>query len=107
MNKDFMKWFDDEVASFPRRASGEELYEHMAKLAEIAITEDSKSVVAVMTQWLQLRSEPKTMIAVDLAGKYRISELKGELESLLFDVVAGKAFKPFYERPIRKALAMI
>jgi hypothetical protein len=38
------------------------------------------------------------MIAVDVAGKLRLSELRVE---------QGKAFLPFYARPIKAALAMI
>lgn len=107
VNSDLMARLNHEVDSFPARASGEDLYEHLGKVLAVAVNEDRQGAVAVMLRWLQLRSEPKTMLAVDLAGKYRVYELKDELESLLLDVLAGKVFKPFYERPIRKSLAMI
>jgi hypothetical protein len=47
------------------------------------------------------------MLAVDIAGKFRLAELRPVLEKLLVDVEQGKAFKPFYARPIKAVLAMI
>ena len=47
------------------------------------------------------------MIAVDIASKLYLNELRPEIEKLLVDVEQGKAFLPFYARPIKAALAMI
>jgi hypothetical protein len=47
------------------------------------------------------------MIAVDVAGKQHLSELRPELQRLLVDVEQGTAFKPFYVRPIKAALSLI
>jgi len=104
MSRDILKWLDSEVDSFPERASGEEFYEYFEKIAERAIEEDRNSFVDAMMQWLLLRAEPKTMIAVEMVGKYRVFELKEELEKLLSDVITGKVFKLFYERPIKRSL---
>lgn len=101
------KWLDSEVENFPARASGEELYEYMEKAALQALSDSRSEFVMAMTHWLRLRSEPKTMIAVEMIGKFKLSELSEDLEELLDDVAQGKVFKLYYDRPIKKALAMI
>lgn len=95
---------NNEVENFPSRASGEDLYEYINRAAIQYIQESRAEFIVVMMHWLQLRSEPKTMLAVDVAGNNRLDELRGALEELLEEVNKGKVFKPFYERPINKAL---
>ncbi len=107
MEIDMAEWLNSEIERFPARASGEELYKHFEKLSKRAVHEDRESFIATMSQWLRLQSEPKTMIAVDIAGRYKLLELEQELKKLLSDVSSGKSFKPFYGRPIRKSLAKI
>ena len=101
------QWLNSEVDDFPSRLSGEDLYEFVVRLSR-EISEDSREdFVIAMTNWLRLRSEPKTMLAVELIACHRLSELTTELEALLDDVSKGVAFKPFYDAPIKKTLAMI
>ena len=47
------------------------------------------------------------MLAVDLAAKHQLTELRSELTDLLDDVRDGEAFKPFYDRPIQEALEQL
>ena len=98
---------NQEVEVFPSRASGEDLYEHINKISVRLIDESREDFIMVMIHWLELRSEPKTMLAVDIIGKNRLIELKEPLKDLLDDVNKGKAFKSFYERPIKKSLKKI
>jgi hypothetical protein len=107
MSSDVEKWLNGEVDNFPSRASGEDLYLHIEQIAKRALLESRSEFIAVVNKWLELRSEPKTMLAVELARKYKLSELSAELELLLKEVEQGKAFKPFYDRPIKKAIASI
>ncbi len=107
MMNDLLQLLNGEVAEFPSRASGEEGYEYINKIAGRYVTSERQKLVAALTSWLQLRSEPKTMIAVDVASKLHLNELRPEIEKLLVDVEQGKAFLPFYARPIKAALAMI
>ena len=107
MATDLLQILDAEVAGFPSRASGEQGYEYINKIAARYVKSERSNLVAALTSWLQLRSEPKTMIAVDIAGKLSLNELRIEIEKLLVDVEQGKVFLPFYARPIKAMLAMI
>tara|TARA_A100001391_G_C4997236_1_gene259744 strand:- start:495 stop:806 length:312 start_codon:yes stop_codon:yes gene_type:complete len=95
------------VEEFPSRASGEDLYEYIRKQSAGLVDRSRVDFSNVMMNWLSLRSEPKTMLAVDLIGFYQLSELKGELESLQAEVTEGRVFKPFYDKEIRKTLSLI
>lgn len=107
MNESLKETLDYAVENFPSRASGEDLYEYINKLAIKLILKSRPEFIVVMIHWIQLRSEPKTMLAVDIAGNNQLGELRGSIEELLKDVNEGKAFKPFYEKPITKALERI
>lgn len=107
MANDLLQLLDDEVAGFPSRASGEQGYEYVNMIAARYVHSERPMLVAALTEWLLLRSESKTMLAVDIAGKLHLTELRPALEELLMDVEQGKAFKQFYARPIKAALAMI
>lgn len=98
---------DFELEEFPDRASGEQLYEYIGKQAARYSKSDRSELVVALMEWLKLRSEPKTMIALDIAGNLRLSELRPEIEMLLRDVEQGKVFLPFYAKPIRAVLAVI
>jgi hypothetical protein len=95
------------VANFPARASGEQLYDHISKIIAHYVQGERQMLIAALTQWLLLKSEPRTMIAVDIVGRFRLSELRSEIEKLLIEVEQGKAFMPFYARPIKVALALL
>jgi len=100
-------WLDDEIARFSERSSGEELYAYLARRTARVAQTDRRSLVEALSTWLKLRSEPRTMLAVDLAAKHRLSELRGEITDLLDDVREGEAFRPFYDRPILEALEQL
>lgn len=98
------KWLDSEIEDYPWRASGEELYEYIRKKVAPYVTEERNEVVEALREWIDLRKEPHTMIAVDLAAKFNISEVSSDIDLLLMDVKKGKVFKEFYERPIKDSL---
>jgi hypothetical protein len=107
MTNTLLQLLDAEVAGFPARASGEQGYEYINNIVARYAISERKKLVAALKEWLLLRSEPKTMLAVDIVGKQHLRELRPELKRLLADVEQGKAFKPFYARPIKKALSLI
>ncbi len=97
-------WLEDELANFPDRASGEELYTYLTRRTADLLETDREALVEALTAWLHLRAEPRTMLAVEMAAKHRLIELRAEVSALLDAVRDGEAFKPFYDRPILSAL---
>lgn len=104
ITNDILQLLNDEIADFPNRASGEQLYEQINKIAAAYVIEKRQELVFALMEWLLLRSEPKTMLAVDIAGNLHLTELRSALEELLLDVEEGKAFKSYYSKPIKRTL---
>mgnify|MGYP003392833049 CR=1 FL=1 len=98
---------NSEVAAFPERASGEELYDYVGRVAARFAAAERESLAEAVVTWLKLRSEPKTMLAVQIASDLRLIEVRPDVQSLLNDVHAGRAFIPYYARPIEAALKNI
>ena len=107
MTIDLLQILNSEVTEFPTRASGEQLYEHIGNIAARYARTERSALVAALTNWLLLRLEPKTMIAIDIAGKLQLTELRPEIERLLIDIEQGRVFMPFYARPIKAVLTLI
>lgn len=101
---DAKAWLEEELANFPERASGEELYAYLIKHTIPLVEADRDSLVQALAEWLRLRSEPRTMLAVEIAASHKLHELRSEIEVLLHDVKGGQAFKSFYQKPISDAL---
>ncbi len=101
---EIMTWLEEELAVFPERASGEELYTYLFKRTIPLVELDRESFVTALSEWLNLRSEPRTMLAVEIATKHHLKELRDDIEKLLNDVEKGRAFKSYYNDPIRDAL---
>jgi hypothetical protein len=95
------------VGSHPDRTSGEDLYAFVRGCSKPLIERDRDAFLGAMRVWLSLRSEPRTMLAIDLAAEYFLWELRPEVEALLAEVEAGNAFLPHYAEPIGNALAVI
>ena len=95
---------NSEVAAFPTRASGEELYDYVGRLAARILSTNREALAAAMADWLKLRMEPKTMLAVQIASDLRLVEVRPELESLLNDVLESRVFLPYYAKPIEATL---
>ena len=102
-----MEDLEADIAGFPERASGEEFYEFMINQAGRWIERDPEGLVGALRAWLALRAEPRTMLAVEIAARFRLTELRPEIEWLPADVRAGQAFRSHSVRPIEKALANI
>jgi hypothetical protein len=101
---------------FPERMGGNEQIGILtARMAE-SVKSERGAVVELLRDWLGLRvpqSERKTedgkrefwmWLALNMAKKYGLTELRPDIESLLADVRSGKAFLPYYEEMIEKYL---
>ena len=96
--------FEAELSGHPDRDSAVNLYRHMLDLAQQVDVNDHEGLVRALDAWLKQRSEPRTMIAVDIAGKLKLTRLREELGRLLEEVRAGKAFLPHYARWISETI---
>ena len=90
------KWLDGELNNYPERTSGEELYSFFIRQTAKFVKSNRRELIEALTYWLKLRIEPKTMLALDIAEKHNLTELREEIEDLLKDVESGRAFKPYY-----------
>lgn len=107
--RDFL---DSEIAGFPGRSSGEDGYRFLLRIIRRYVDSARQPLVEVMKEWLRLRAEPKTMLAVKLAADLQLGELRSEVEELLRDVESGvtafnPALKGYYARRITDALSRI
>lgn len=84
--------------------SGEWLEEHIADALKTFVSSDREGVVAALAEWIAMRDEPRSMIAVRMAMKYRLKELRDPIAALRKDVESGKVFLPFYKKKIDAAL---
>lgn len=103
-----LDWLDGELRTFPDRKSGEELYRFLARQTRTIAHDSRVDLVAALVHWLDMRSEPQTMLAMDLAVEHRLSEFQEPLEQLLDAVESGTAFRTplrsYYEQRIEDAL---
>lgn len=103
-----LQWLESELANFPERASGEDLHKFFVQITKRIIRSpdptDRSDLASALREWLKLRSEPRTMLAVDIAASHSLFELKADIESLLADVGSGKAFWPYYQDNIQRYL---
>lgn len=77
--------------------SGEFLQEHVLRTARRALAAgDHDGLVAALRDWLSLRQEPQTMLAVNVAKEERLRELAPDVQALRTDVQAGRFFPSFY-----------
>ncbi len=85
--------------------SGEYLEDLIFRRAVKLIEEDRAGVIEAFCEWISLREEPYTMIAVRIAGKLRIRELLSDIEKLKIDIESKKTFLPFYIKWVDAAIA--
>jgi len=87
--------------------SGEYLREHILAAAERFVASDRSALLEVLTEWLQMRDEPHTMLAVAVIGRLGLGELYGELQQLKAEIDSGRVFWQWYGRKVDAALARI
>jgi len=108
MNKEEIeKTFEADFTNPGSIKSGEYLAEHVLNRAKELIHNDRLGLVEVLRSWILQRSEPRTMLAVNITGELRLFELKEEVDALRVAVKNGECFLPFYIRQIENALNSI
>ena len=101
--QEILKWLEGEVQGYPERATGNECEDFIVRLAGRVVQSDRHELVEAMRHWIIERSK-RTLLAVRIAAEHKLLELKPDIERLLEDVRAGRAFSPYYEEFITPAL---
>ena len=104
--QEILDWLEAEVQAYPERATGNECEDFIVRLAGRLVQSDRNQLVEAMRQWINERGK-RTLLAVRIAAEHKLSELKTEIDHLLQDVRAGRAFSPYYEEFIAPALKRI
>lgn len=98
---------EGELREYPARAPAPDLYAHLLRIAQRLAITDRPELISALQTWVEARSQPRTMIAVDLVEKMALVDLRTDLEQLRADVIEGRAFLPYYVRWIDEALAKL
>jgi hypothetical protein len=84
--------------------SGVYLEEHTLSHAAAVLQKDKQGLIEALMDWIETQSEPRTMLAVRLAKKLGLAELKPQLLELRHKIDTGKVFPKFYLKYIDEAL---
>ncbi len=84
--------------------SGEYLEEHVLRRARQIVANDRSGLVEVLEDWILLRAEPRTALAVSVAKTLRMRELRELIVALREDVAQGKALWPHYLRGLDETI---
>jgi hypothetical protein len=104
--QEIIEWLDGEVQGYPERATGNECGQFVTRLASRVIESDRIELVQAMREWITQRGK-RTLLAINIAADLKLRELKPDIERLLEDVRASRAFSPYYEEFITPALKRI
>ena len=104
--QEILKWLEGEVQGYPERATGNECEDFIVRLAGRVVQSHRHELVEAMRHWIIERGK-RTLLAVRIAAEHKLSELKPDIERLLEDVCAGRAFSPYYKEFITPALKRI
>lgn len=84
--------------------SGEYLEEHALRHASYIVETDRQGLVEALTEWINAKTEPRTMLAVTIAQKLKLKELMNPIRMLRNEIAHGNVFPSFYLRYIDEAL---
>jgi hypothetical protein len=87
--------------------SGEYLEEHVLTDARKFLVSDRIGLVEALCEWVSLKSEPQTMLAISVAKELNLREMRQVIEDLRQEVSVGKVFPKFYLRDIDEALSIL
>ena len=105
--EDIIAAFETEFQDPGAIKSGEYLEDHVLDVAKSIINKNRSGLVEVMREWIELRVEPKTMLAVAVAGNLGLAELRDDIAVLRKDIEQRKCFMPWYVQRIDNALSRI
>ena len=109
---EMLEWLEEMWINSPAPDSSEASYRHLQFHVERIVNSQREPLVSALRNWLSLRSEPKTMVAADLAADFHLSELRPDLFKLLDDIEGGRTkfvpgLKSHYENLIAECLSRI
>src|SRR5262245_16747475 len=84
--------------------SGEYLEEHVLMHARYFLSADRSGLIEALREWLNLRSEPRTMLSVKIAQEVGLKEMISDIEALRREIDSGKIFPRFCLHDIDNAL---
>lgn len=105
--EEILRTFETALTDPGSLKSGEYLEEHILVSAKKLILTDRANLVNVLREWLSMKDEPRTMLAVKVAKELDLKELVSDLKALRQDIETGKVFLPFYVRRIDEALDVL
>lgn len=86
--------------------SGEYLEQHVLAHARAIAKHSRKELVEALRRWLVLRSLPRTLVAIRIAGILELVELAPDIRALRSAAGSGSIPK-YYVRYIEKALLLL
>ena len=105
--EEILRFLQGEIEAYPERASGHDYYRHMDRKIRRLVESSRDELVAAFKEWIRLRKEPHTMLAIRLGANYELAELRDEILFLRKEVEGGRAFLPYYVQFIDKALGRL
>lgn len=93
--EDVLSILETDISDPGSYKSGEYLEEHILKHARQIVNMDRSSLIEVLREWLNLRCEPRTMLAVTIARQLGLREIRSDIEFLRKDILEKKVF-PFF-----------
>ena len=103
---DVLDRLEAEYSSYPERATGNEGDDRVADVARSLLAVDRGAIVGAMEEWIARRNH-WTMVAIRIATRCGLKELRPSLEAVLADVRTRKVFQPYYEQFIVPALEIL
>lgn len=105
MDKEKIRYlFETDFSNPGAYKSGEYLREIFLIRSKNIINEDRENLVDVLIDWIDSRTEPKTMLAVYLADELNIFELKNYVMALKKDIIKNNVFPRDYVIKIDRIL---
>lgn len=102
-----LKILENDISDPSSYKSGEYLEELAFRDLCENMNNDREGIVGALQEWIQVKAEPRTMLAVRLAKNLGIIELIPQLQELRKEIDNGKVFLRFYLRYVDEALTVL
>lgn len=105
--KEIAELFERIITSKDLQSNGQLFSDAILEESEKIYRTDREELVTLMREWLELRSNTYTALAIKVAEKLRLTELVLDLVRLHKAVGDGECFYPFYREVLGEALEII
>ena len=99
----FKKYYDDPI--FER--DGTYYCEVVMKRCKSLVKKDRKVLIEILIDWINMRKDPDTMLAIEIAEELKLIELKSYIMKLGKEISDGRLFYNYYLSDINSALNSI